>query len=83
MSIAEIEAELDNLGPDDLRRLALKSWRAFVKKDGGTEGTNECDESAPHLLTALDEAIARADATPGQGLSGNQVRARLDKWTST
>jgi len=82
MSFAEIEAELDKLGPDDLRRLALKSWMAFVQKEGRTEGANECDESDPLLLKALDEAIDRADATLGQGLSGNQVRSRLDEWTS-
>jgi hypothetical protein len=80
MSLAEIEAELDKLGPDDLRRLAIKSWAAFVQKEGHTEGANECDESHPRLLTALDEAIAEADATLGQGHSGSQVRARLDGW---
>ena len=82
MSFAEIEAELDKLGPDDLRRLALKSWTAFVQKEGRTDGTNECDESDPRLLTALDEAIAKADATPGQGLAGSQLRARLNEWIS-
>ena len=40
MSYAEIEAELHKLGSDDLRRLALKSWTAFVRKAGRTEGTN-------------------------------------------
>lgn len=82
MSYAEIEAELDKLDADELRRLALKSWTAFVKKAGGTDGANECDENDPRLLSALDEAIARADATPGQGHAGRQVRARLDEWIS-
>jgi len=82
MSFAEIEAELDKLGPDDLRRLALKSWTAFVQKEGRTEGANECDESDPRLLTALDEAVAEADAALGQGHSGSQVRARLNGWIS-
>ncbi len=82
MSFAEIEAELDKLGPDDLRRLALKSWTAFVRKEGRTKGANECDESDPRLLTALDEAIAGADTTSGQGHSGRQVRARLNEWIS-
>ena len=82
MSFAEIEAELENLGPDELRRLALRSWTAFVEKEGRTAGANECDESDPHLLAALDEAMAQADATPGQGHSGRQVRARLSEWTS-
>jgi hypothetical protein len=82
MSLAEIEAELYKLGPDDLRRLALKSWTAFVQKEGRTEGGNECDESDPRLLAALDEAIAGADATSGQGHSSSQVRARLNEWIS-
>ena len=82
MSFTEIEAELDKLGPDDLRRLALKSWTAFVQKEGRTAGANECDESDPRLLTALDEAIAKADMTPGQGHPGSQVRARLNEWIS-
>lgn len=80
MSLAEIEAELDQLGPDELRRLALKSWMTFVQKEG--VGANECDESDLRLLAALDEAIAQADATPGQGHSGRDVRARLNEWTS-
>ena len=82
MSFAEIEAELDKLGPDDLRRLALKSWTAFVQKEGASAGANECDENDPSLLAALDEALAEADSTPGQGHSGNQVRGRLNGWIS-
>jgi hypothetical protein len=82
MSFSEIEAELDKLGPDELRRLAIKSWTAFVQKEGRMDGANECDESDPRLLTALDEAIAKADATPGQGHAGSQVRARLKEWIS-
>ena len=82
MSFTEIEAELDKLGPDDLRRLALKSWAAFVLKEGRTEGGNECDESDPRLLAALDEAMAGADATVGQGDSCSQVRSRLNEWIS-
>jgi hypothetical protein len=82
MSFAEIEAELDQLGPDELRRLALKSWTTFVEKEGRADGANICDESDPQLLAALDEAIAKADATPGQGHSGSGVRARLNEWTT-
>ena len=82
MSFTEIEAELDKLGPDELRRLALKSWAAFVQKEGRADGSNECDESDPRLLTALNEAIAKADETPGEGHSGQQVRARLNEWIS-
>ena len=33
-------------------------------------------------LAALDEAIAKADAAPGEGHSADSVSARLDQWTS-
>lgn len=82
MSFAEIEAELERLSPEQLRRLALKSWTTFVEKEGGADRANECDESHPGLLAALDEALVQADATPGQGHSGRQLRARLNEWTS-
>ena len=82
MSMAEIEAELDHLEPDDLRRLALKSWTAFVEKEGHTIGLNECDEDDARWLEALDDAIAKSDAAPGQGHSGRDVRARLNEWTT-
>jgi hypothetical protein len=32
----------------------------------------------PRRLTALDEAIAKADATHGHGHTGSQVQARLN-----
>ena len=80
MSFAEIEAALDKLGTEDLRRLALKSWAAFVQKEGRAEGANECDETESGLLSALDQAIEEADGTSGEGHSGSQVRARLNGW---
>ena len=82
MSLAEIEAELGNMTPDELRRLALKSWTAFVEKEAGTGATSECSEDDPQLLAALDEAIQKADAAPQRGHSGDEVRSRLSKWTS-
>ena len=82
MSFAEIEAELENLSPDELRRLAMKSWTAFVEKDGSRERAHECDEDDPRLLAALDDAIAHSMATPREGYTGNEVRARLGEWTS-
>jgi hypothetical protein len=82
MSYAEIEAELHNLDADELRRLALKSWTAFVQKEGGGAGANLCDEDDATLLTSLDEAIVQADRTPGQGSTANEVRGRLDQWIS-
>jgi hypothetical protein len=82
MSMAEIEAELEKLSADDLRRLALRSWTAFVQKEGGAENLNECSEDDPQLLTALDEAIVAADAPQRTGHSASEVRARLREWTS-
>lgn len=80
MSLVEIEAQLDHLGPDELRHLALKSWKSFVEKERHQPGVNDCDEVDAHLLAALDEAIAKADATPLQGHSGSEVRTRLNGW---
>jgi hypothetical protein len=82
MSLTDIEAELEQLGPDELRRLAVKSWTTFVEKERRLEGVNECDESDPRLLAALDEAIAKADAAPGHANSGLDVRTRLNEWTT-
>ena len=80
MSLAEIEAELEKLSPEDLRRIALKSWSAFVEKE--SPGSNECSEDDPHLLAALDKAITEADAAPGQGHSGSEIRTRLARWST-
>jgi hypothetical protein len=82
MSFAEIETELTHLSPTQLRRLALKSWSAFVARERGPAGGHECNEGNPDLLTALDEALAHADATLGQGQAGHQVHARLSQWIS-
>jgi hypothetical protein len=82
MSLAEIESELEKLTPEELRRLALKSWSTFVGKEGGPGAANWCDEDDPQLLAALDEAIQRADASPGQGHSGKELRTRIGEWTS-
>ena len=77
MSLAEIEAELKHLTPEELRKLALKSWTAFAEKEGRSDASNECSEDDPALLAALDEAIAQANAAPGQGYSADEVRARI------
>jgi hypothetical protein len=82
MNLAEIESELGNMTPDELRRLALKSWTAFVEKETGAGAANECGEDDPQLLAALDEAIQKAEAAPQQGHSGDEVRSRLSNWTS-
>jgi hypothetical protein len=82
MSFAEIEAEIERLQPDELRRIAIKSWAAFLNRTGASGAPHECDEDDPRLLTALDEAIARADATPGVGGSAVELRAHLAAWTT-
>lgn len=82
MSLAEIEAELGKMTPEELRQLALKSWTAFVEREAGGATTNECSEDDPQLLAALDEAIEKAGAAPREGHSGDEVRSRLSTWTS-
>lgn len=82
MSLAEIEAELEKLTPDELRRIALKSWNVFVQKERGAQPANECNEDDAALLTSLDESVIQADASPGHGHSANAVRQKLRKWTS-
>ncbi len=78
MSLAQIEAELEHLTSDELRQVVVKSWSLFVEK----HGLPNVSEENPDLLAALDEALAKADATPERGLSGTAVRARLKEWTS-
>jgi hypothetical protein len=82
MSLIEIEAQLEKLTSDELRQLALKSWTAFVGKEGGSERQNECEDDDPVLLAALDEAIEKANITQSKEHSANEVRARLSEWTS-
>jgi len=82
MSFAEIEAELPQLSPDELRRLALRSWTAFVEKESRNQAGNVCSEEDPSLLAALDEAIEKAGIAPNREYSAGEVRARLSKWTS-
>lgn len=81
MTLAEIEAELEKLDAEELRQLALKSWRAFLGKEDFSSGANECSEEDSKLLAALDEAIAKANSCP-IALTGEEVHARLKQWTS-
>jgi hypothetical protein len=82
MSLVEIEAQLQHLTPGELRQLALKSWMAFAEKEERSSASNECSEDDLALLAALDEAIAQAGATPGQGYSATEVRSRMGQWIS-
>ena len=80
MSFIEIEAAHDQLTPDELRRLAIKSWSAFLASE--TYADHFCDEDDPELLNALDRAIAKATATPAEVLAADEVRPRLTSWIS-
>jgi hypothetical protein len=82
MSFAEIEAELEKMAPDQLRRLALRSWSAYLEKEARPEAADKCDEDDPLVLAALDNATQQADASPNRCYSGAQVRSRLSKWFS-
>lgn len=82
MSLTEIEAQLEHLTPGELRRLALRSWSAFVKREGNAEIFNECDEDDPFLLSALDAAVEQADSSPAGDRTGAEVRERINEWTS-
>jgi len=80
MSLIEIEKALDRLTPDELRRLAIRSWSAFLASEADAD--HFCDEDDPELLSALDQAIVKANATPAEGLGADEVRARLNAWIS-
>ena len=81
MSFAEIEAQLDKLTSDELRLLALRSWSAFVAKEG-LEYPNQCDEDDPTLLAALDEAVASAESGAYRSRTGQELRELIGEWTS-
>ncbi|MEK6405900.1 MAG: hypothetical protein AABN34_02930 [Acidobacteriota bacterium] len=81
MSFTEIEAQLDKLTSDELRLLALRSWSAFVAKEG-LEEANYCDEEDPELLAALDDAIAKAEAGTHHTRTGRELRELIGEWTS-
>lgn len=81
MSFAEIEAQLDKLTSDELRVLALRSWSAFVAKEG-LEDANQCNEEDPELLASLDEAVTAADTGTDRHRTGREVRELVSEWTS-
>lgn len=83
MSIAQIEAELERLSADELRQLAVRSWAAFVEKEGVEPAVNECEESDPELLAALDEAVRRADGAQARSFDADKVRSRIGRWITT
>ncbi len=75
MSLTEIEAELEHLTPEELRRLALRSWSIFQKKEGHSEDD-------PLVLSAVDRAVEHADSFPASGCTGDEIRERISEWTS-
>ena len=80
MSIVQIEAELKCLSAEDLRRLAVSSWAAFVEKEASDPAVNECNEDRPELLAALDDAVRQADHPGNKNVPGDEVRSRILKW---
>ena len=77
MSLTEIEAQLENMTPEELRRLALRSWSIFLKREGHSDVFNECDEDDPLVLSALDRAVEHADSFPSSGCTGDEARERI------
>jgi len=69
-TVQEILTAMDKLTPEELRVVKL-----------GVESRLD-DEDDPALLAALEEAIADADAHPGEGKSIEEVRALIPKWIS-
>ena len=82
MSIIQIEAELKGMSAEELRRLAVSSWAAFVEKEASDPALNECDEDNPKLLAALDDAVSQADKPGNRSVPGDEVRSRIRAWTT-
>ena len=82
MSIIQIEAELKCMSAEELRRLAVSSWAAFVEKEASDPALNECDEDNPKLLAALDDAVRQADRPGNRSVPGDEVRSRIRAWTT-
>ena len=80
MSLAQIEAKLDDLSADELRHLALRSRAVFLAKAGNNPGAHECEENDPVLLAALDNALLRTDHAGSHGVSGSEVRTKIKQW---
>lgn len=82
MSATEIEAELEQLSLEELRRIALRSWSVYLQREAAAPGSPCCDEDNAELLAALDDAILRADKSGSEGQSADSIRARLRAWTT-
>ena len=69
-TVQEILSAMDKLTPEELRIVKL-----------GVESRLD-DEDDPALFAALKEAVADADAHPGEGKSIEEVRALIPEWIS-
>ena len=80
MSLAQIEAELEHLSADELRRLALKSWNAFVQKEGHSSH-DEWSDDDPHLVAELDtEAASATEANASKSAAVRDHSAFLNSY---
>jgi len=70
-TVQEILTAMDKLTPDELRVVKL-----------GVDSRLSDDDNDPALLVALQEAIAYADAHPGEAKSIDEVRALIPRWIS-
>ena len=70
-TVQEILTAMDKLSPEDLRIVKL-----------GVDSRLPDDDNDPALLAALQEAVAYADAHPGEGKSIDEIRALITKWIS-
>jgi hypothetical protein len=70
-TVQEILSAMDKLTPEELRIVKLSA-----------ESRLDNDDDDPALLAALQEAVADADAHPGEGKSIEEVRALIPEWIS-
>ena len=68
------------MSAEELRRLAVSSWAAFVEKEASDPALNECDEDNPKVLAALDDAVRQADRPGNRSIRGDEVRSRIRAW---
>ena len=75
-----MEAKMEQLSLEELRELAAKSAEAVRRRE---ELPALIDDDDPDLMAALEEAIADADANPGNGIGVQEARQLVSKWTNT
>jgi len=70
-TVQEILTAMDKLSPEELRIVKF-----------GVDSRLSNDDNDPALLAALQEAVAYADAHPGEAKSIDEVRALIPQWIS-